>query len=682
MAAGVPDASAQPQRLVAGAAPAEAAPDPLAGYLADLERTRRLPPETASQERLREVLAASEESLVRGDARAAAAGLFGIVESPRYRPFAASVPYQSAELLLGRALVRGGAHLSAQRYLLRVLSRGPSGTFFVPAHRALVDVALETRQYDSLLAAVEALDLRGGALPEDSAAERAYLRGRVRYQARDLLGAASAFAQVGRTSRLYASAIYFRGLIAARRGSYQDARGAFCQILPGEGGAALAFNIDGRYFQLQDLARLALGRIAHEQGRYDEAYYYYFSVPEDSERLAEALFEAAWSMYQKGEVRAARAFVEAFDSTFVDSPLRPEIALLRANIALRSCAFAEARAEASTLVSTFAPLQKLAAQAAADPARARALISRLLARGPTPGAGSDADGRLLTLLKLDGRFFGLTSLLAEIDADLVEAREALARWRNLGELVASGSIARAAASPEAAQLLQEAEALLPLAVDDPELGPRVGSLLLEVSLAAHPPRSGGPYAAEQEATSRLVRELGTLRQGVREAAHALAAEALREVDQRLRGLFGKVRLTHIDAVVGRKKRLEVEIANLRAGRLGADIYARLKSEGRWGTTRSTGPSRANIGPTNTRTSDDRPPARWSARPRARGCRRSRGQTNPSPKRAWRPRSRRSSGSRSRRSGLRAPKGSSCSRIFWGGAPPRRRRPRRCSSSPS
>jgi tetratricopeptide (TPR) repeat protein len=576
-------ARAQAQDLASVSRPGvatDADTDPLAGYLADLEKSRRLPPETASLERLREVLAASEEQLVRGDARAAAVGLFGIVESPRYRPYAGSVPYQSAELLLGRALLRGGAQRSAERYLLRLLGRGPGGAFFVPAHRALVDVALESRRYQALLSALEAIPLQGRPLPDDSAAERAYLRGRVRYQAADLDGAAAAFAQVGRQSRLYASAIYFRGLIAARRGAYKDARGAFCQILPGDKGASLAFNIDGRYFQLQDLARLALGRIAHEQGRYDEAYYYYFSVPEDSDRLGEALFEAAWSMYQKGEVAAARAFVEAFDRAFPDSPLRPEVALLRANIALRSCAFDEARAEATALVQTFGPLQKLAARAAADPARGQALIGRLLVRGQ--GAAVDPEGRLLALLKLDGRFHGLTGLLAEIDADMVEAREALARWRNLAQFVDSGSLHRAASSPEAAQLLEEAEALLPLAADDPELGSRVSNLLLEVSLVAHPPRSSGPYQTEQANASRLLRELAALREEVRGAAHELASGALREVDERLRGMFGKVRLTHIDAVVGRKKRLEVEIANLRAGRLGADVYGKLKAEGTLG----------------------------------------------------------------------------------------------------
>ena len=45
---------------------------------------------------------------------------------------------------------------------------------------------------------------------------------------------------------------------------------------------------DERFFAVRDLARLALGRVAHEAGRFDDARYYYYLVPRDSDRLAEA----------------------------------------------------------------------------------------------------------------------------------------------------------------------------------------------------------------------------------------------------------------------------------------------------------------------------------------------------------------------------------------------------------
>ena len=60
---------------------------------------------------------------------------------------------------------------------------------------------------------------------------------------------------------------------------------------------------------------------------------------------------------------------------------------------------------------------------------------------------------------------------------------------------------------------------------------------------------------------------------------ALAAASFEVVAERLRALFRQARLTHIDAVVGRKKRLEIEIANLRSGRWSAELFARLRTEG-------------------------------------------------------------------------------------------------------
>jgi hypothetical protein len=555
--------------------------DPLGRYLAELERLGRLRAEAVSLPRLRERLAVAEEQLVRGDARAAAAGLFALVEDQRFAPWRDTVPYQNAELLLGRALLRGGAHDSAERYLLRLLARGPKGTYFVPAHRALVDLALETRAYQRMLGVLAQVAPEAG-LPEDSRAERAYLRGRLHYQRGALGEAAAAFAEVPRTSRLYAGATYFRGLVAARRGAYQDARGAFCEILPGKGGASLAFNVDGRYYQLQDLARLALGRVAHEQDRYDEAYYFYFSIPEDSDRLAEALFEAAFSMYQKGEANAARTFAEAFDKTFPDAPQRAEVQLLRAHLAVKACAFDEARTLAGGLVGRFEAAQKLAAASAADPARARLIAQRLLARrGPI--ATADGEGRLMSLLKLDDRWSQLERELGEIEVDLAEAEAARAGWRALGAAASGGNATfRSAASPEAAQLYDEVEALLPDLASAPELAPRVEALLAETQLLAFPPRTAGPYADEEALAAAMITRLRSLRGELHAAAETLVIEALQELDGRLRALFRQTRLVHIDAVVGRKKRLEIEIANLRGGRYGGALYAKLKAEGALG----------------------------------------------------------------------------------------------------
>src|SRR6185369_15328525 len=159
------------------------------------------------------------------------------------------------------------------------------------------------------------------------------------------LNAAEArFSEVDRQSRFFAAALYFRGLVHVRKSHFAAARRSLCEIVEQADKDRFSFFIDGRYYAIKDLAYLALGRIAHEQGKYDDAYYFYFRVPSDSDRLPDALFEASWSMFQKGEYEEARAFLEEFDHTFPGSPLAPDVMLLHAMIDLKSCQFDTVRA--------------------------------------------------------------------------------------------------------------------------------------------------------------------------------------------------------------------------------------------------------------------------------------------------------------------------------------------------
>ena len=61
---------------------------------------------------------------------------------------------------------------------------------------------------------------------------------------------------------------------------------------------------------MRDLARLGLGRVAHEQYRFDDARYYYYLVPNDSERLPEALYESATSRYEAKDYDGARDLLD------------------------------------------------------------------------------------------------------------------------------------------------------------------------------------------------------------------------------------------------------------------------------------------------------------------------------------------------------------------------------------
>jgi len=570
------------QQAEPAAAAAPAKPDAMGQYLADLEKAGVLTGDKrpATLETLKEAIAEAEDDLVTGNPEIASVKLYKVIESPRYASFDYAPEYAIAELTLARALIRSGAYKSAERYLLRVLGRGTKSPAFAPAYRALVDVALETREQTEILAVLDLFGrdfaARGGTLPKDSEEEHTYLAAKVAYEAGDTSRAESLFSNIDRQSRFYAAALYFRGLIQARRGHYASARRNLCEIVEQVDQNRFTFFIDGRYYGIKDLAYLALGRIAHEQEKYDDAYYFYFRVPEDSERLPDALFEASWSMFQAGEYEAANAFLEEFDRSFGKTPLAPDVMLLHAMIDLKSCRFDETRATLDKLVKTYAPMQAKVAALLKDPEKRVAFYRRLLSKR------SIATPRdpIIELLKIDPRFFKFYNDIVALDREAGLIPNEVAVW---DELTAHEKGAGNSNASEAVRLVNDVEALRALAAGDPAMESQVADLADQARRAARLTNVGrGPYAKEAETTLVLAAEARKLRSQLVVATSTIANKALVDLDVRLRELLRRARLTHIDAVIGKKKKLEIEIANLRQGRFPADLFATLQLEGLMG----------------------------------------------------------------------------------------------------
>ena len=129
-----------------------------------------------------------------------------------------------------------------------------------------------------------------------------------------------------------------------------------CEIAATPDDDKFTFVVDDRYFTIKDLARLGLGRLAHEQGEYDDAYYHYFQIPDDSSYLPDALFEASWSMYQKRELATSRDLVKEFLKEFPSSPLWPEASLLAGYVELADCKFDESQKWYDKLVARLQPI--------------------------------------------------------------------------------------------------------------------------------------------------------------------------------------------------------------------------------------------------------------------------------------------------------------------------------------
>ena len=635
------------------AAPAQGASgravDPaLAAYFSALAADKLIDIESGNLTTLRAELGAAEALLRGGAALEAAVALFAIVESPRYAAFGDFVEMQNAEYDLALALMRSGSTGAAMAALERTLARGPSAPYWGPAHRRAVDLALETRDHAGILARLEASPSAASSagassaaadpIPVSAAGERAYLRGRISYETGKLDEADVQLAAITKKSRLYSSALYLRGVIAARQGKWKSSAAAMCEIADTPDDDRFTFVVDERYFTIKDLARLGLGRLAHEQSEFDDAYYHYFQIPEDSTYLSEALFEASWSMYQKRELGTARDLVAEMLREFPTAPMWPEASLLAGYVELADCKFDDSQAWYDKLVAKLDPIVAEIDRVRKDPAARRRLVTSALTRwreqkklGTVSGAkeGSraarDVDEEIVALLRLDPAFVRLADAVTGAQRLTGEAARTAQLWQGLTRQVQAtkvGKITAGTSSEEDALTdatavaqeytrLEEAteRSLAELArarktgvlagADAAKEDARLTELLAKVRERRREARKaaddaaaalpGGATAGVKPLLERDVAEVRRLDRASTELVDKLLAASdqlsLRMVERLYkdtRRVLDKARLGKVDAVIGQKRKLDIQVQDLASGRFPAELIGRLWNAGQIG----------------------------------------------------------------------------------------------------
>lgn len=625
------DGPADGQADPAGARPVDSA---LAAYFRALAADKLIDIESGTLTTLRAELGSAEALLRAGASLEAAVALFAIVESPRYSAFGDFVEMQNAEYDLALALLKSGSYGAALTALERVLARGPSALYWGPAHRRAVDLALETREHAGILARIETAGPQD-AIPVSAAGERAYLRARIAYDGGKLDEADAALRPITKKSRLYSSGLYLRGVIAARQGKYQSSAAAMCEIADTPDDDKFTFVVDDRYFTIKDLARLGLGRLAHEQGEFDDAYYHYFQIPEDSTYLSEALFEAAWSMYQKRELGTARDLVAEMLRSFPTAPMWPEASLLAGYVELADCKFDDSQAWYDKLVAKLDPIVAEMDRVRKDPAARRRLVASALTRwreqkklGTVDGAkqGSlaarDVDDEIVALLRLDPAFVRLADAVTGAQRLTGEAARGTQLWQGVTRQVQSAKVGKITAGTSS-----EEDALTDATALAQEIGRLAEATERQLADLARARRAGTLSAAdaapeEQRLTELLTKVRATQRQA-RQAADAAAAalpagataglrpllerdvaEARRldrasaELEDKLlaasdqlslrmverlykdtRRVLDKAKLGKVDAVIGQKRKLDIEVQDLASGRFPAELIGRLWNAG-------------------------------------------------------------------------------------------------------
>ena len=589
--------------------------DKMRDYHAALAQRRLGSQESLKLDDVRARGAEAEDLLRIGRIDEAIARLVEIVEHPRFESFAENEEGRAAIYLLGDALGSAGAYDPSRAYLRRVIHlRGAweqsGGSYARRAVKRLVEIAIES---DRLAAGLDDVRDVPATVAEDTRGEISYLTGRAKEEAGDPEGAITAYAAVTQRSRFWAQSTYLQGLIHVEKGRYRDGENLFCKLAdPKRQAKTTAVFADEHYFAVRDLARLALGRVAHEQFRFDDSRYYYYLVPRDSDRLAEALYEGATSRYEKKDYDGARELLDELKALSGHHTYEDEAWILEAYVDLAQCKFPEADKLLVGFIATYEPVRDAARRVAADERGLQALLSA--ARSGSDAGGAEVGGATVSpdsmraiaaLVRIDPSYGTLARKRAVLEHEASGLRLTLGSLDDLQRNLATNGGVRAALDEHGGEHGGDHESLEEKAadtrvglegvkrqIDDLEASrapnERIIALRKEYAdLEARLPRAASTLRAADASAQAGGKDLPDLLRAdnaeavalspnveaaltaLRQAETLLARDALKRVDLRLSRLLRRARLGRIESVIGRKRALEVEIEAINNGILPA-----------------------------------------------------------------------------------------------------------------
>jgi hypothetical protein len=544
---------------------------------------------------VRQALADVEGKLASGRRDEAIGDLVYLIETPRFDPFRGMDEGRNAAFLLGDALGRAGATLPARAYLVPLVTRAPLDVWGRRAARTLVDLGLDADRPEPFVADLKKI---GPGAPEEIADDIAYLAGRTAERAGNDDVAIAELGKVTPRSRFWAQATYLSGLIETGRGNLKKGEAQFCKVAdvkqtPRE---APAFG-GGDFFEVRDLARLGLGRVAHEQYRFDDSRYYYYLVPHDSVHLPEALYESANSRYEAKDYRGARDLLDEMRSSGDTSRYDDEVWVFDAYVDLALCNFPSADEKLKKVIASYEPVRDAARRTAADPRGLADLVEAVrTGEGPEARATTSekrAAGALGATLRNDPDYGRATRRLAELDLEMSGLRQTMASLDDAKQSLATTKEVRPRGGSltgpigeqrdrlesqlsEVRRLINQVKAAGGHAAEVQQLEAQLAELEVRLSDAGGAPETPPATATGATGLSDLVgqdRARGTALYGDAEKLHteltnaelAAAKDALERLDLRLSRLLRRARLGRIETVLGKKRALEVEIEALSEG---------------------------------------------------------------------------------------------------------------------
>lgn len=265
-----------------------------------------------------------------------------ILEHPRFQQFDS---HREALYLLADSLFRLRNFRASREYLRAVVQKGP-GPFQQEAIYRLLEIASMLKDYQEVDELFARLDPAATISPAV-----AYMRAKTLYEQGRHAESRRWFQSARAEIRFDLAAHYYEAVALVAEGELLGAQELFASL-------ALRKPMRPEDGPIIDLAILALGRIAYEQGDLDRAIDHYSQLPRTSPSFDRALYEMTWALVSKGNFAAALRNVEVLLYFRSNPRFEPEAKLLRADLALRVKDYGDAAVAYQDVIETFGPVRQ------------------------------------------------------------------------------------------------------------------------------------------------------------------------------------------------------------------------------------------------------------------------------------------------------------------------------------
>ncbi|HEY0713088.1 MAG TPA: tetratricopeptide repeat protein [Polyangia bacterium] len=323
--------------------------------------------------------------------------------------------HEDALVLLGESLFKDGDLLSARRYLEQAITKNNGSRNEQIALQRLVELALRSGDFTNVDDYLARLSRIPPAQLEPSVP---YVRGKYLFFRDRLDDALLSFQSIPQGSPYYMQSRYFIATVQVKKGDYATAVRGFNEVL------TIQPQNDNEK-EVQDLARLAIGRLLYDRGQSERAKEWYASVPRQSKLFGEAMYESAWNSIKGGDFKSASRALDLMLLQNPSSAQAPELRLLVGNLHLRMSNFYLASNQFTQTLDEYEPIYRdlfgRLGQAKSDPKYFDALLAKGLDKFEITAIMPPGAARLITNEPQVAKLLSLAEELGALQKGLKES---------------------------------------------------------------------------------------------------------------------------------------------------------------------------------------------------------------------------------------------------------------------